>query len=211
MELTFFKEKDGPWGSSGSIAVALVDTAFRLIAAYEEEGDDNRFRFRQQLDSAPIPVTLPGVGSLALSAMELRRAQSSPAEVRWQVLADAALSLSAIPSLSITLYGTSTVPPEGAEAGIAFEAFSNDARNRISQQIAVAGLEPLPRIVFTPRRGLISRQGDDWTVDGGRPHRVRRLPAVHERADRRHPGRHQPAAGRAAGMDASASPARTPA
>jgi hypothetical protein len=164
VELTLFKETDGPWGSSGSIAVALVDTAFRLIVAYEEEGDDKRFRFRQQLDSPPVPVTLPGVGSLALSAMELRRAQSNPTDVRWQILADAALGLTAIPSLAITLYGTSTVPPDDAEAGIAFEAFSDDARNRISQQIAVAGLEPLPRIDFTPRLGLISRQGNDWTV-----------------------------------------------
>jgi len=162
-DLTFFKDKDGPWGSSGVIEVELFDTAMTLIAAYEEEGETKRFRFRQQIDSGPVGVSLAGIGGIALSAVEMRRVQTEDG-VRWQFVSDGALSFDAIPSFQAALYGTATFPPDGAEAGIAFAAASDDARNRITQTFPVPRLERQPHIVFAPRSAQIARQGEGWTV-----------------------------------------------
>jgi len=162
-DLSFFKEKGGPWGSSGVIEIDLFDTAMTLIAAYQEEGETNRFRFRQQIDSESVGVSLAGIGGIALSAVEMRRVQAVDV-VRWQFVSDGALSFDAIPSLNAALYGTATFPPDGAEAGIAFVATSDDARNRITQTFPVPGLERQPHIVFAPRSALVARQGEDLTV-----------------------------------------------
>ncbi len=162
-DLTFFKEKGGPWGSSGTIEVDLFDTAMTLTAAYEDDGETQRFRFRQQIDSEPVGVSFAGIGGIALSAVEMRRVQTADV-VRWQFVGDGALTFDAIPGFQAALYGTATFPPDGAEAGIAFAAASDDARNRITQTFPVPGLEHRPHIVFAPRSAQIDRQGQDWTV-----------------------------------------------